>query len=300
MTIPMRLFDLHCDTLTELHDKNACWEKNDLQLQAKDIAKLDSYCQVFAVFSPNSMTSDEAWTRYRSCVDRLLPFVRTALGAHKKAILSVENATLLDGHPERLDRLTEDGVRILTPLWGGDNALGGAHDTEHGLTPFGADIVRACLTSGITPDVSHASDEAFWEIASLCRDAGKPFIASHSDSRVVCPHTRNLTDAMFRAVRDAGGIVGINLYSPHLSGTENARLTDAVDHILHFCRLDGEETVAFGCDLDGIPKPPEGFSGICDLFGLAELLHKRGLSQRTVENIFFGNAFRFAERNGWL
>lgn len=300
MTIPKRLFDLHCDTLTELYDRGEQWSDNTLQLKLKDTEELERYCQVFAVFSPNALTVEGAWERYLAVTDKVLPAVRRALGPHKKAVLSVENATLLGDSTKRFDRLVSDGVRILTPLWGGENALGGAHDTECGLTPFGYRILEKCMGNGVTPDVSHASDEAFWQICELCRDAAKPFIASHSDSRVVCPHSRNLTDAMFRAVRDAGGIVGINLYAPHLCGGERATLNDAADHILHFCKLDGEETVAFGCDLDGIPHPPADFSGIGSLFSLADILHKRGLSRRTIEGIFFGNAQRFAEHNGWF
>ncbi len=63
-------------------------------------------------------------------------------------------------------------------------------------------------------DVSHLSDAGFWDVVRLSR---RPVVASHSNSRAVCPHRRNLTDDMFRAVRDSGGVAGLNLL-PALCG----------------------------------------------------------------------------------
>ena len=129
------------------------------------------------------------------------------------AILSIEGAELIGCDPGQVETAAEWGVRFLNPVWNWPNVLSGTNcrDTDRGLSPLGADFLRQLEACHICPDVSHISDPGFWDVVRLARG---PVVATHSNSRALCPHRRNLTDDMFWAIRDSGGVVGLNLYRP--------------------------------------------------------------------------------------
>ena len=135
----------------------------------------------------------------------------------------------------------------------------------------------------IYADVSHLSDPGFWDVM---RQARRPVVASHSNSRALCSHRRNLTDDMFRALRDTGGVVGINLNRPFVGGPS---IDDLVAHVEHFLSLNGEKTVAIGGDLDGCEALAAGFSGVQDVVKLYQALEERGYPQTLLEDIFWNN-----------
>ena len=83
---------------------------------------------------------------------------------------------------ENLKKLYDMGVRFLTLVWAGECSLGGAHDTDIGLTDFGYEVLNGCFELGIVPDVSHASDVMFWQVYEEAKRRGKPFVATHSNS----------------------------------------------------------------------------------------------------------------------
>ena len=116
-----------------------------------------------------------------------------------------------------------------------------------------------------------------------------PVIASHSNSRAICNHSRNITDDMFRAICQTGGVVGINLYADFLG--INPTLNMVADHILHLLEIDPMgEHIALGGDLDGCDSLPSDFQGIQDYPLLAKLLLEQGVGPKIVKNIFWNNA----------
>ena len=118
----------------------------------------------------------------------------------------------------------------------------------------------------------------------------KPVIATHSNSRKVHGASRNLTDDMYKAICKTGGTAGINLYSNFLG--ENATIDTVCDHIFYFLNLAGnDQHISLGSDFDGVNKLPTGISGIQDYDRLAERLLERNLSEKSVKNIFWNNAF---------
>ena len=114
-------------------------------------------------------------------------------------------------------------------------------------------------------DVSHLSDEGFWDVMDI---TSGPVCASHSNSRRVYPVSRNLTDEMFRAICQTGGVAGLNLYTGFL-GEEPVTLEAACRHVLHWLELDGGKHIALGGDLDGCERLPEGLGGVDDYPALA-------------------------------
>lgn len=201
------------------------------------------------------------------------------------ALLSIEGADLLDCKAENLYTVSGWGVRLLNPVWNNANALSGscAQDAERGLSDQGRDFLRRMEELNIYADVSHLSDPGFWDLLRLTR---RPVVASHSNSRALCPHRRNLTDDMFRAIRDTGGVVGLNLYLHFVGGPS---MDDLVAHVEHFLSLDGEKTVAIGGDLDGCEALAAGMTGVESVAALYDALARRGCGEDLLADLFWNN-----------
>ena len=204
------------------------------------------------------------------------------------ALLSMEGADLIDCDVYKVETVAQWGVRLLNPVWNRANVLSGtnAEDPERGLYAEGRDFIRALEEYGIYPDVSHLSDAGFWDLVHIAR---RPIVASHSNARAVCPHRRNLTDDQFRAIRDSGGVVGLNLYL-HFVGQPT--MDALVAHVEHFLALDGEKTLCLGGDLDGCEALAAGMTGMQDVPKLYEALKARGYSDALLEDIFWNNLRR--------
>lgn len=210
------------------------------------------------------------------------------------AFLSMEDGRAVDGKMEKLHAYYEKGVRMLGLTWNFANCFGYPNSPEasvmgQGLTKFGKEAVEEMNRLGMIVDVSHLSDGGFWDVAKISR---KPFVASHSNARALCSHTRNLSDPMIRAVGEAGGVIGLNQCPEFLSqGSRKNRMEDMVNHLLHLRNAGGREVAALGSDFDGI-SGKLALEGPHQYQKLAAALSKAGLSQGEIEDIFFRNAER--------
>ncbi|MBQ9963792.1 MAG: membrane dipeptidase [Clostridia bacterium] len=301
----MRLFDLHCDTLTECYRKGETLDfcTGDVDLSRGEI--YEPWCQVFAVWLSDAVHGEAAW-RYclrvltyarrsqRKLADRLR-FVSTRAALHDAldngqtvGILGVENGAALGGKAERVRVLAALGVRVLTLTWNGQNELGNGcmSGIQNGLTPCGKAVLQELEKHRMIADVSHLNEAGFWDVADRSQ---RPFIASHSVSSAVNDHVRNLTDKQFCAVRDHGGVVGITLCETQLGEQSFDCL---YRHVMQYLSLGGDKTVALGFDLDGtFVKPALGGIKAAERFG--EFLLRRGLDEKTVNAVLFDNAYRF-------
>jgi membrane dipeptidase len=142
--------------------------------------------------------------------------VRSAAAANKIAFLiGVEGGHGLGDVPDeqliaRLHEFYARGARYMTLTWSNSNRLGGSSGDAgktRGLTPLGARVVHVMNEIGMIVDISHVSDATFFDAVKA---STKPVLASHSSSRAICDHPRNMTDDMLRAVRDSGGAVCVN------------------------------------------------------------------------------------------
>lgn len=204
------------------------------------------------------------------------------------ALLSIEGADLLDCDVHKIETVAGWGVRFLNPVWNRANILSGtnAEEPERGLSPQGRDFIRVLEEYAVYPDVSHLSDAGFWDLVHMAR---YPIIASHSNSSVLCPHRRNLTDDQFRAIRDLGGVVGLNLY---LNFVGEPTMDALVAHVEHFLDLGGEKTLCLGGDLDGCEALAGGLTGMQDLPELYGALKQRGYEDALLEDMFWNNLRR--------
>jgi membrane dipeptidase len=305
------LFDGHCDTALLLAEKNmpiGSLDKNDLHVDLNKARTFSKYAQFFAVFGLPQMYPDKdvftlIFERFISELEFLsdkICLVRTkaeAEAAHKSgktaAFISIEGAELLDCDLKRLEAAYEKGVRSLCLTWNRATELTGTNteDRDRGLSPKGREYVLLAQDLGLIIDVSHISDQGFWDIIKISK---APVIASHSNSRAVWGHTRNITDDMFRAVRDTGGTVGINLYSDFLGSGEVTAET-VLRHIDRFLNLDGEKSLAIGGDLDGCERLPKGICNLSDVKLIYEELLKRGYPVQLLDDIFYNNLMRVVE-----
>ncbi|MBQ1788298.1 MAG: membrane dipeptidase, partial [Erysipelotrichaceae bacterium] len=186
-----------------------------------------------------------------------------------------------------------DGVRIMTLTWNYENSLGfpNSRDPElhkKGLKPFGIEAVRRMNELGMIVDVSHLSEGGFYDVA---KHSEKPFVATHSCSRALCSHQRNLTDDQLRTLADCGGVVGINFNGPFLADGAQEIDTDAiVRHAQHMYNVAGIDTLAWGSDFDGIGNDLE----IRDASGIQLLYEalKEHYSEEDLEKIFYRNVLR--------
>ena len=115
----------------------------------------------------------------------------------------------------------------------------------------------------------------------------KPVIATHSNSRKMWHHTRNLTDDMFKALIETGGIVGVNLYGEFLSETPDIK--SVLRHIEHFLNMGGENHLAIGADFDGCDILPREINAIGDMDKLYNEI-ENNFGKNIADNIYFNNA----------
>lgn len=310
------VFDLHCDTshklLGDQLDRIESLRKNDLHIDLERASEFPAYTQCFACWTspltklPTNLSVIGLFERELAAVlseveknSDLIQLVYNAKEIESNrqqglmsAILTIEGTAGFDYNPEILEDLYNIGFRITTLGWNEKNPLVGSCVTGGGLTEQGRAYVKEAQRVGMVVDISHISDEGFWDIIEM---TNKPVIASHSNSRSLCEVPRNLTDEMYLAICKTNGTVGINLYSGFLG--EDPTLDTVCDHVFHFLQLAGDDKhISLGSDFDGIDKLPYGISGVQDYPKLAQRLSERGLKDNTIENIFWNNALGVIDR----
>ena len=307
------VFDLHCDTAVELSLQKKNLTQNDLHLDLERAEGLLTHHQFYAfccVYDKGGLPLPQplAEARFYTAVSdfysqlssnaarvKLCRNVEDLIGAAREnkqgVFLSLEGPEVIDCDPDRLEELKDLGFLMTTLTWNFPNALAGPHGTELGLTDQGRAFVRRAQELGIVIDVSHLSEKAFWDLIDVTT---APIVATHSNSRAICDHSRNLTDKQFKVICNLGGLVGLNLYAPFLNDSGRADFSDVKRHLEHFLELGGQHHLALGGDLDGCDALPTGFRGIESYNDLGRWLMQQGLEELTVNNVFNNNAVRFA------
>ena len=283
-------FDAHCDTLRRCVEEGWDLFRNPGHL---DLERLSAYApmgQVFALYHDGaSAPPAELFASVRAQADCF----RRAKERHgelmERCVLSLEGAELIGCDERRLEEVKGWGVRWINLTWNHPNALAAPHTMDRGLTEAGRSFARRARELGIYIDVSHLSDRGFWALMEL---DGGAVVASHSNSRALCPHSRNLTDDMAREIFRRGGFVGVNFCTYFLG--EHPTVDTVAAHIEHFLELGGENCIGLGSDFDGADVP-EDLSGVEDLPNLWEALCRRNYPEALVEKIFYRNLHQFLQ-----
>jgi membrane dipeptidase len=313
----MFICDCHCDTLTELYNKNASLYENEQHFDIKRQIALGGGLQFCAIYVPTEVFRYQGGLRYTLClldkynqeikklhengIDVLQ--VRTAEDAgnvlkHKAAtLLAIEEGGAIDGSLEALRCLYELGVRAMTLTWSNRNDIADGINEEatgSGLTLFGKQVVAEMNRLGMLVDVSHISTAGFW---SVIETSTKPIIATHSNAKSLCSHPRNLNDEQIKALAQNGGLAGITFAGQFLEEDwRNACIESVYKHIDYMLNLIGnDDHIGFGSDFDGISHPPYNIHGVQDYKPLIEYLSKY-YSDETINKITHQNVINLLQK----
>ena len=306
----MKLIDLHCDTIDRLmiNVKESNLRVNEFSVDIERLKKADSLAQTFALFVDTDKTNDpfeycmrmadkffEEMEKNKDVISLAKNYEdikRNESERKVSALLSIEEGAVLEGNIDNLNKFYDLGVRMMTLTWNHKNEIGYPHniggDPKKGLTDFGIEVVHKMNELGMLIDVSHLSDAGFYDVARLSK---QPFIATHSNSRNVKNHSRNLTDDMIRTLGNKGGVTGINFFSKFLGDSEVGKVDDMIKHIKHIINVGGIDVVAIGTDFDGIDTEVE-IKDISQMNKLVVALEKSGFTYDEIEKIYYKNALR--------
>ncbi len=280
----MNFFDLHADTPYVL-DLN---RKSSVDLTYP----FEQYNQVMAIFiNDNDNSPFNSYNRRVKLIKEYLKANEFSLisGDFKResgAILSVENASFLADDINRLYGLKNDGIKLLSLTWNGDNSLASGANGNGGITALGKDVIREMNRLGIALDISHLSYKSAMEGIELADKV----LATHSGIYELNQHNRNLKKEQLLALKEKGGIVGLCFY-PIFLGGDNVfeRIYSQVEYLIS---LNMEKNIAFGSDFDGAEMASilSSTNHITNLFGF---LLEKGLKMDVINRIFCENAIDF-------
>ena len=308
----MYVVDSHCDSIQQVDSRNfplvnpynMSQKYNQLQMVAMFCSwphetpqecykRVSRYMGLFSIAMDNE--SDKI-VKVKTYADIENAF---AQGKHA-ALLAIEGGTGIMGDPQIFREFYNFGVRVFGLAWlhndlAKSNRLEeGEEDT--GLTDKGREIVTLGNELGTIFDISHLSDKAFWDVIELAK---KPVIATHSNFRDVCPHSRNLTKDMAKALIDKGGVIGLNFYPKFISeDPEKHTIAGLFAHLDYCLENFGENNIGFGGDIDGtsghFPSDIDLSRSIHDQ--LIEYLQKH-YSESIVEKVAGANYLNFLKNN---
>ena len=333
----MKVFDLHCDTLSELRHAQQRGEamsfaRNDLHIDLEKLEQGDYMLQCFAAFvnladpTPGAdplVTALEEIDIFKRIMekysDRIAPVYRpedirkNAAAGKISGMLTIEEGGCCKGSLGVLRRMYELGVRMMTLTWNHENELASPNvvpgagtdaiwpcqpNTETGLKEKGYEFLAEMERLHIIADVSHLSDKGFWDIAE---HSTRPFAASHSNCRALASHCRNLTDEMIRVMAEKGGLVGLNYCSGFLDDQPRPELCRSTTALM--AKHAAHFKKVGGIEILGLGSDFDGIGGRLELDScaklplLADALQKEGFTEDEVEAIFYRNAQRFFEDN---
>lgn len=250
------------------------------------------------------------------CLARTADAIRLAHQQDKVAILiGIEGGYFIEDSLELLQEYHRAGATYMTlthgfhTTWADSSGIYQDLAPLHGgLTEFGREVIREMNRLGMIVDVSHVSDQTFWDVV---KSSNAPVVATHSSCRAIASFRRNLSDDMLRAIAKSGGVVQVNLNPPFIDPTFPQPKSNAeahgppprhatslyvfVDHIEHALREVGPEHVGVGTDFDGIRCVPVGLEDCSKLPHLTAELLRRGHSEQVIVKVLGENFLRVME-----
>lgn len=256
------------------------------------------------------------------------------------AVIGVEGGHMIEDRIDYLDSLHRRGMTYLTLTWNNSVSWATSASDEtrvidpiekKGLSDLGRDIIRHMNKIGVIPDLSHVGRQTFFDVMEV---TSKPVLVTHSNAAALMKHPRNLDDDQMEAVKQNGGVIGVNFYSGFLDPDFDKKVHDAyckyvgddaerlstdekfysmplegqeevrpplsilLDHIDYLVSKAGVDHVAIGSDFDGVGSTPQELNDVSDFPVLTKALLDRGYSQADVRKIMGENFMRVYEANG--
>lgn len=347
------IIDTHIDVpwrlMNDWEDMTQAAERGDFDYQRAVAGGLNA--PFMAIYIPSSYEDNGAYTLANHLIDFVEAMVHR--GPDKFAIartaadlenhfeqglislpMGMENGAPIEGKLENLQHFYDRGVRYITLAHSEDNHISdSSYDIRQrwgGLSPFGKELVAEMNKVGMLVDVSHISDQAFYDVMDITQ---VPVIATHSSARSYTPGwQRNMSDDMLQALADNGGVVQVTFGSTFVTAQANQyrarlqRLTDEInaelgegtpeadaaieqmrednpfpyatyedvlDHFDHIVELIGIDHVGIGSDFDGVGDTlPEGLKDASTFPNLIQGLLDRGYSEEDIDKILYKNTLR--------
>lgn len=297
------ILDTHCDT-PMFFNQNINFASRDPKIKV-DLHKMSEGRQdavIMVAYLEQKERTDEALLAATAKADRILNEIEKMVAMNctaidiaytpddlyrlkaqgKKAImLGIENGYAIGKDLSNVERFRKRGVVYMTLCHNGNNDVCGSarYNDEHlGVSTFGEQVIREMNRVGMMVDLSHAGEQSFYDTLNI---SSQPVVCSHSSSRTLCDHPRNLTDEQLKAIARKGGVVQVCLYSGFLRKDAPATIIDAIEHLHHLVSVMGIEHVGIGTDFDG----DGGIIGCNDSSELINLTRKLLLERYSEEDI---------------
>ncbi len=304
----MKYIDLHCDTAYRMLNEKLPLGSSICKVDINKLKKGGALAQVFAFFLDLDEVSDpfigfmDMYRNFMKEVNKnrdsikIVRNVKELKEAEKRgkvgAFLSIEEGEVLKGDIGKIKEVYDLGIRMITLTWNYENSIGYPNYKfkykNMGLKDKGIEMIKEMERVGIIPDASHLSDRGFYDLVNICK---KPFIATHSNSRRIMNHPRNLTDDMIKLLAEKGGVMGLNFCNDFVGENKVTSINDLVLHAKHIRNIGGIDVLSLGSDFDGIENEVE-IKDTSQMNKLANYLEKEGFSYDDIEKIFYKNIIR--------
>lgn len=209
----------------------------------------------------------------------------------KSIMLGIENGLAIEHSLDKLRHFADRGIVYMTLCHNGDNDICDSArgcNTHNGVSEFGEQVIKEMNRLGIMVDMSHAGEKSFYDALEISE---KPIVCSHSNSRILCDHPRNLTDDQLRAIAAKGGVVHTTFYHGFLQKTGEADILDGIKHLEHAIDIMGIDHVGIGTDFDG-DGGVRGMRDASDIQQFTRQLLRRRYSESDIAKIWGGNWLR--------
>ncbi len=298
------MFDAHCDTLLKVKQSGDL-HCNNYDVDFKRLSTYGKAAQMFAIFNSGNLCVSDIFDLIdllkSECEQSELATFCIEGNDVEKCNTPVSAFVSLEGVGNTPDFLCEHiydfykaGVRTVSLTWNNDNLLcGGIENNNNGLTNMGKSLIGNIQDLDMVLDVSHISDKGFYDVLGF---EDLKIVATHSNSRTVCNHKRNLTDEQFKIICEKDGVVGLNTYPLFLNGTDSACVYDFIRHIEHFCSLGGEHSIGLGADFDGIEYKMKDIDSCEKMNILINELAKMNYSEQIIRGIYCENFLNFYKK----
>ena len=209
----------------------------------------------------------------------------------KSIMLGIENGLALEGKLEKLQHFADRGVVYVTLCHNGDNDIcdsARGNNTHNGVSAFGEQVIREMNRLGILVDLSHGGEKSFYDALDI---SSQPIVCSHSSSRALCDHPRNLSDDQMRALAAKGGVAQTTIYHGFLKKDGEATILDVMAHLDHAIDVMGIDHVGLGTDFDG-DGGVRGLADSSELINFTRQLLARRYNEQDIQKIWGGNFLR--------
>ena len=308
--------DSHCDTpMTFERGANIAARRDDVLVDLHRMTEGGLDAVVMAAYIPQGERSVEglaaATLKTDGIIQQVKHMVEHSYGARlaytpkmifgnkaagqKSILLGIENGYAIGKDLSRVAHFRKRGVVYMTLCHNGNNDICGSaryNEENLGVTPFGEQVIQEMNRLGMMVDLSHSGERTFYETLDI---SSQPVVCSHSSSRALCDHPRNLTDDQLRAIARKGGVVQVCLYSGFLRKERPAHILDAIEHLNHMVNVMGIEHVGIGSDFDG-DGGIIGCNDSSEMINLTrQLLHER-YNEEDIRRIWGGNFLRVMQQ----